>query len=215
TQYMQSLVFVQDLDGNYNATAYDLFLAKNGLPRRPRPGEKPSTYSRRLRRAVKRLTDPTFVTAADGHLDLHTHPFQFGPDELAGLRIFLAESRHRASVRQLSEGGVGNCVSCHPPPDFTDFSFHNTGATEEEYDAVHGQGAFAALAIPTLRVRNADPDQFLPASPAHPNALAPFRAAASAAQPGSTDLGLWNIYQNPAFPDPEHQQALQTMICRS
>jgi hypothetical protein len=43
-------------------------------------------------------------------------------------------------------------------PNFTDFGLHNTGATQEEYDAVHGQGAFAALAIPDLLTRNGNVD---------------------------------------------------------
>jgi hypothetical protein len=161
------------------------------------------------------MTAPQFVTEADGILRLHDHPFRFGPDELAGLRIFLNESRHRASAKKLEEGGLGNCIACHAAPDFSDFSFHNSGATQEEYDAVHGQGSFAALSVPTLQARNADPDQFLPPSAAHPHAESRFRAVASADQPGMTDLGLWNSYQNPAVPDPEHQQALEQMICAS
>jgi hypothetical protein len=215
TQYMQSLIFTQDADGNYSASPYDVFLVKNGLPRRPRSGESSAAYSRRLLRLLKRVSAPSFVTEADGMLRLHNHPFQFGADELAGLRIFLTGSRHRASAKKLRDGGVGNCIACHAAPDFTDFSFHNTGATQEEYDAVHGQGTFAALAVPTLQDRNADPDRFLPPSAAHPQAQSPFRAAASAAEPSRTDLGLWNIYQNPAFPDPAHQDALADMICRS
>lgn len=214
TQYMLSLVFAQDADGNFNGSAYDLFLVKNNLPRRPRPAQSTASYSRRLRRLVERLTNPQFVTEADGTLALHNHPFRFGADELKGLRIFLTGSR-RASVKQLRDGGIGNCASCHAPPDFTDFSFHNTSASQEEYDSLHGQGAFAAVGVPTLQARNADPDQFLPPSAAYPHARSPFRAVASAAQPGVTDLGLWNIYQNPAFPDLDQQQALQQLICRS
>ena len=215
TAYMRSLVFFQDTDGNYNGTAYDLFLARNQLPHQPRRGESELAYSRRLRRALGRLTNPQFVTPADKTLELHNHPFQFGPQELAGLRIFLTEGRHRASAKQLQQGGVGNCVSCHPAPDFTDFSFHNTGASQEEYDSAHGQGTFAALSVPALQARNANPAQYLPPSAAYPNALSTFRAVASAAQPGFTDLGLWNIYQNPAFPDPVQQQAIEQMICAS
>lgn len=214
-QYLRSLVFAQDADGNYSGTAYDVFLQKNQLPRQPRPGEPPLKYGRRLRQLLRRLKAPQFVTASEGLLELHDHPFRFGPEELAGLKIFLTQGHHRASARQLLEGGVGSCVSCHAPPDFSDFSFHNTGATQEEYDAAHGQGTFAALSVPTLAIRNADPNQFLPPSATFPHAHSQFRAEASAGQPGVTDLGLWNLYQNPAFPDSHHQQALQEMICRS
>jgi hypothetical protein len=59
-----SLVFAQDGDGNYDGSAYDLFLVKNGLPRRPRPAESVRAYSHRLRRLLRRLTNPQFVTEA-------------------------------------------------------------------------------------------------------------------------------------------------------
>lgn len=214
-QYMRSLVYLQDANGNYTGSAYDTFLAKNDLPRQPRPGQSALSYARRLRRYVKRLKSPHFVNPADGELRLHDHPFRFGEQELAGLRIFLNESRHRASAKQLEAGGVGNCVACHAPPDFTDFGFHDTGATQDEYDSVHGQGSFAALAVPSLQTRNADPDRFLPPSTAHPHAQSPFRGVTSAGQPGVTDLGLWNVYANPAHPDPAQQAAIADMICRS
>ena len=212
TAYMRSLVFAQDAAGNYSGTAYDAFLAKNALPRQPRAGESALTYGRRLRRALDRLDVPSFVTEADGTLKLHDHAFRFGPDELTGLRIFLKEPRRG---REVPAGGVGNCIACHAAPDFTDFSFHNTGATQEEYDGVHGAGSFAVLDVPSVQVRNANPDAFLPASPAHPGALSPFRAVATATRPGATDLGLWNIYLNPDVPDVAHQQALARGICRS
>lgn len=215
--YMRSLVFAQDADGAYTGSAYDLFLAKNSLPARPGPRESPAAYNRRLRRSLAELAAPRFVTEADGTLELHDHPFRFGPEELAGLRIFLAEPRGRvrASALEVRTGGIGNCVACHPAPDFTDFSFHNTGASQEEYDAVHGAGAFAALAIPELKARNADPDAFLPPSGMHPHAGSRFRSVASAERPGLTDLGLWNIYANPAFADRDQQQRIARMICRS
>jgi cytochrome c peroxidase len=43
-----------------------------------------------------------------------------------------------------------------------------------------------------------------------PSHLAIFRAVPSAAQPGLTDLGLWNIFANSAFPSP--QQAIRTLF---
>jgi cytochrome c peroxidase len=91
-------------------------------------------------------------------------------------------------------------VACHAPPNFTDFKFHNVGATQEEYDAIHGSGAFSALRIPSLAERQADPDAFLPASAKHPFAEGRFRAVPSALEPQNTDLGLWNIFANPDHP---------------
>ena len=70
----------------------------------------------------------------------HEQPFRFGPEELAGLRIFLAEpAAATASDDELARGGLGNCVACHAPPDFTDFAFHNNGAAQDEYDAMQGR----------------------------------------------------------------------------
>ena len=177
--YVESLVFAEDETGAFAGSPYDQFLVRNGLPRKPRPHEPVAAYVQRLRQLVAGLDEPTFVRATDGAFALHDQPFVFGPLELDGLRVFL---------RRRGDGpGVGNCATCHPPPAFTDFAFHNTGATQEEYDAIHGEGRFAALAIPGAAARAADPDAFLPATPAHPNARGPFRAVPVAENPDRTD----------------------------
>jgi hypothetical protein len=87
-----------------------------------------------------------------------------------------------------------------------------TGASQEEYDAIHGAGSFLALAIPGPASQLADPDAYLPATAAHPTASGRFRDAASAAAPGRTDLGVWNVLLNPDFPAP--QSRLKEAICR-
>jgi len=210
--YVESLVFQQDPSGVFFASPYDTFLRKNGLPRAPRPGESPAVYSSRLRVLVNGLQQPRFVTPANGALKLHAQEFAFGEAELAGLKIFLAApDAVPPSSAVLQQGGVGNCVSCHPAPDFTDFGLHNTGAAQDEYDAIHGAGAFVALAIPGLEERNAAPDEFLPPSPAHPFAKGRFRAVPSADHPGETDLGVWNILGNPDIPAP--QLTLEQLLC--
>lgn len=101
---------------------------------------------------------------------------------------------------------TGNCIACHAAPNFTDFTFHNTGASQEEYDEAHGDGAFARLFIPDLASREAHPDEFLPATPEHPLGSARFRSDAS----GDADLGVWNVFANPDFPEP--QAALNTLL---
>ncbi|HXJ34023.1 MAG TPA: hypothetical protein VMS22_08260 [Candidatus Eisenbacteria bacterium] len=208
--YMTSLVAARDADGAFTASPYDVFLAKNGLPRAPRARESDMAYARRLGRLVDRLAAPAFVTEADGHFALHPLPFVFGAEELAGLRLFLRRGHGRAA-----QPGTGNCVACHPPPVFTDFAFHATGAAQDEYDAIHGDGAFAALHIPDLAERNADPAAYLPPSASYPDAAGPFRAVPSAAQPGRTDLGLWNTFANPDVPDASQQAAMAQMICKA
>ncbi len=185
-----------------NASPYDRFLEKNNLPGGPRELERPASYLQRLKLLLAEIEEPELVTPADGALLLHDQPFVFGELELQGFRIFLDERR-------------GNCVACHPPPLFTDFRFHNTGATQEDYDTLHGGGAFAALAIPDAATRNANPDAFLPATQAHPRAGEPFRAIATRDAPGRTDLGMWNLVQNPDFPDRRLQRHLTRMVCAS
>jgi hypothetical protein len=113
--------------------------------------------------------------------------------------------------RRRPAAGVGNCAACHTLPFFSDFSFHNTGVTQVEYDAVHGEGAFADLVIPPLRVRSRDPDAFLPATEEHPDAAEPYRRPASADAPHHADLGLWNVFANPDFPEP--QRKLWRLLC--
>jgi cytochrome c peroxidase len=193
--YVESLEFA-------NTSPYDRFLEKNNLPGGPREFEQSASYLQRLKLLLAELEAPEPVTAADGAFLLIDQPFVFGDLELEGLRIFFDEKR-------------GNCVTCHPPPLFTDFRFHNTGATQEEYDGLHGDGGFAALAIPDAATRNADPDAWLPATPSYPRAREPFRAIAAASTPGRTDLGMWNLVQNPEFPDRRLQRRLTRMVCAS
>ncbi|MGA2244576.1 MAG: hypothetical protein ABSH48_06240 [Verrucomicrobiota bacterium] len=194
--YLETLVFSQDVTGQFNGSPYDVFLIMNGLPRSPNPNETPLQYSQRLLQLIGNLPDPQYVSdPADGHYATHDQLYQFGPTELAGLKIFLTKSG--------PAGMTGNCVACHSPPDFTDFLFHNTGAAQEEYDAVHGTGSFMALAVPDLGTRQSNYDAYLPPTPNHPNALGTFFTPPSVAQPGQVDLGLWNVYANPDFPGPQ------------
>jgi cytochrome c peroxidase len=202
--YVDSLRFSEDDDGP-NASPYDTFLRKNGLPRAPDRGETPAVYSARLRDLINALEEPRFVAEENGSFRLHDQEFVFDELELQGLKIFLANDPASASH------GVGNCVSCHPAPSFTDFRFHNNGASQDEYDAIHGVGAFAQLAIPTLAERDADPAAFLPPSPSYPNATGRFRSVPSAAAPERTDLGVWNVVGNPAMPAP--QETLTSLLC--
>lgn len=202
--YLDALQFATDpASGAYNGSPFDEFLRVNRLPRQPDEGESPLEYAGRLAWAMQGLGRPQWVSTDAG---------EFGPKELEGARVFLATSK-QASAAAPGFLQVGNCVACHAPPHFTDFKPHNTGATQEEYDSIHGAGKFAALAIPTLAERIAAPNDALPATDAHPQASSRFRSAPAAAFPGLTDLGAWNIFANPDFPAP--QAALSQFFCPS
>ena len=189
--FVRSLEFERDSGNRYSGSPYDVFLALNSLPRAPEPGEASLDYARRLRALLGGVTDPEFVD--QGPFEFHSQNFVFGPLELHGLRTYLRESPS-APV-----GGVGNCMACHPPPDFTDFGFHNAGFTQEEYDSVHGFGTFRFISVPDLATRDADPEAYLPASASYPSGHGPFRVRLDPLNATVADLGLWNIFANDSY----------------
>lgn len=205
--YMHDLLFSQDEFGRYIGSPYDNFLRVNHLPVQPLAGETKAHYNQRLYNEVVGLTNPTYITAKDGSFRYHSQTYQFGPQELAGLIVFLKIGTANGGDAQ----HAGNCAACHQAPDFTDFSFHTTGVSQDEYDAVWGAGAFMNLHVPGLAERNANFDQYMPASGAHPNAIEAFRHAASVSSAALADLGMWNIYQNPDVPGP--QKVLSSIVC--
>jgi cytochrome c peroxidase len=205
--YLATLSFARDADGAYSGSPYDRFLRKNGLPTGPAAGEKVDEYGRRLFTRLIALRDPAFVTEADGRFQRHQQPFVFGPTELLGLVTFLGQPGDPPE----GPPGTWACSTCHPPPHFTDFSFHNTGVAQLEYDRIHGDGSFAALAIPELDQRREQPATFLPPSPRTPAGTAVFREAPDKEHPGRVDLGVWNVLANDDLPGP--QAALQAALC--
>ena len=196
--YVASLHFSEDQDGRYNGSPYDAFLAANYLPRAPEQGESPPEYSRRLHAAVAALRAPRFIDDPTRKLELHDQAFRFGELELRGMKLFF-----RGTLGYARTASAGNCAECHVPPHFTDFSFHNTGEAQDSYDAVHGLGAFARLAVPSLTERQRAPDRWLPASAVHPQGSGILRSPALIESIGSADLGLWNVYGNADLPAPQ------------
>ena len=206
-QYTYGLLYKQDQFGRYIASPYDVFLRINHLPVQAKAGETDAQYNQRLLQAVLALSNPIFVDASYGTFKYHAQTFLFGATELAGLKIFLTAANAATDGSQ----HAGNCAACHVAPNFSDYSFHNTGIAQEEYDAANGNGAFMQLAIPGLSDRNANFDSYLPVSNNHPNASERFRHAAVAGNPAFADLGLWNVYMNPDIPNP--QANLSSVVC--
>jgi len=139
---------------------YDQFMQMNGLEARALQGEASTAYAQRLLARI---------AALEAQKKLQT-PAGFGADALVGMKIFF---------RSEGAAAVGNCVSCHAPPLFTDASFHNMGVTQSEYDQVHGEGSFAALKIPDS------------AQAVRPSIN--FRLVAAPGKPDNADLGYWNF----------------------
>jgi hypothetical protein len=213
--YLRNLFFSQaanglDFEGDgtaiFNGSPFDVFLIKNGLPQLPETGETPTQYGQRLLLLVTQLRQPNFVTnLIDGEFTTHQQSFSFGAEELAGLKIFLTTTNAGSQA-----ANVGNCATCHSLPAFTDFLFHNTGAAQEEYDAIHGAGAFQLLHIPDLATRQTNYNAFLPPTTNYSDATGIFETPPTKDNPQAVDLGLWNVFANPEFPAP--QPGLQQIL---
>ena len=208
--YIEDLVFAED---ELIISPYDLFLRTNNLSVEPNPNESDLDYSKRLIAEINRLQKEnklTFITknpnTKHGGFEFHDQPFQFGEQELLGMQIFFNQYKQ-------DQTGKGNCVTCHPAPHFTDFGLHNTGVTQIEYDAIHGNGKFNELPIPSLTERNKKPEQYLPATHQHPDRKGSFRKIPSKNEPLATDLGAWNIFYNDNFP--LSQDRIHNVICNT
>ena len=202
--YVRDLTFAMDDNGHYSGSPYDRFLELNKLPRIPHNNETLAAYNQRLLKLVNGLKKPRFVTAKDGKFSYHQQDFVFGEQQLAGMKLFFTMGDKN------SRGG--NCAACHTAPHFSDFSFHNTGLSQINYDRLHGSGKFMQLEIPDLITRNQKYNRYLPATPQHPKANSRFRSMPSKARPANTDLGLWNVFANPDMPNP--QAKLKNMLCK-
>jgi cytochrome c peroxidase len=211
--YMESLHYSRNQKNEHNGSPYDRFLEKNHLPKIPDSQESALQYSDRLLDYLDHLENPVYVSEADGEFLLHKQKFEFGPKELRGLKIFLRRKPLEQDRGKKWFSQVGNCSACHTPPHFSDFSFHNIGTTQEEYDSIHGKGSFAKIYIPNLHERDLAESKFLPASSQFPNATGMFRETPSLDRPGHTDLGVWNILGNSSVPDP--QVHLKKQLCET
>ncbi len=100
-------------------------------------------------------------------------PNLYNEETYQGFKTFYRVSPTWSASVEGMEENIGNCIACHIPPKFADGKFHNIGVSQAEYDAVHGDGAFADLSV---------------ASPS-----AATRARVKAGDASKADLGRWNI----------------------
>ena len=140
-------------------TPYDGFVQANRLSTEPAKGEDPKLFANRLLGDVAALEKKRMLKL----------PPRFGAAAIQGLKIFFRTS---------GSGSTGNCVACHAPPLFTDFSFHNMGVSQGEYDRVNGDGSFATLQIPAAAKARRPSTQ--------------FREVPSKRNREFADLGHWN-----------------------
>jgi cytochrome c peroxidase len=165
-------------------TPYDRFVQANGLDAGPaQPGDNPKLFGSRLLGKISELESNRALKLSRS----------FDAAALKGMKIFFSTS---------GSGVNGNCVACHTPPLFTDFSFHNMGISQSEYDQVNGDGSFAELEIPTAaEARRPSPR---------------FREIPSKQKPGCADLGYWNFVDLKTSPlrraGDSDDQFLQRMI---
>lgn len=206
--YTEDLVFAAD---ESIISPYDLFLTVNNLPNQANENESDLDYSKRLIQEIEQLHTQDklqFVeknpNTEDGKFQFHDQPFAFGDKELAGMKLFFTQASN-------DESSTGNCIACHAAPHFTDFSFHNTGITQVEYDALHGQNAFNKLKIPNLSQREKEAELYLPATQQHPQRKGLFRSVPTQENKMKTDLGVWNILFNRDYSLP--QERLYNLIC--
>lgn len=170
TAYIDDLDFERDENDQYIGSPYDKFLLKNNLPTAPAKGQSIHQYMIELRSGLAKLESPQFV--AKTHFATHGREFGFGPQEWEGLKVFFNLPKPDGSLNQ------GMCLSCHKPPMFTDYQFHNVGVAQLEYDKVHGEGSFNKINIPDHATRG---DTTFLRSPIKED-------------PSAVDLGVWNFF---------------------
>lgn len=184
--FMNQIDFQKDNDGFYNGSPYDEFLKRNGIDRGPVGNETVFQYRNRIRVELNNLFEPEYVEPK--RIPTQKASYGFGPEAFRGLQIFMNLKGDDTGNSQ------GMCLVCHVPPSFSDQFFHNIGVSQFEYDAIHGEGEFAKIEVPSLADRK---DEF-------------FLKRAHKNNPGETDLGVWNFYKR----RPELTKYLNESFCR-
>ena len=138
---------------------YDKFVELNKLESKSAPGEDGKVFARRFLAEIMKLESTRAIKLTK----------DFNAQALKGMKIFF-------------DANSGACATCHTPPLFTDFSFHNKGVSQIDYDQVHGESGGSRFA--TLDI---------PGASAAIRPRAQFRENPSREKPGEADLGYWNF----------------------
>ncbi len=194
--YLKDLDFAKDEDGQFIGSAYDQFLLQNGVRSQRLPNETQGEYLTYLKDQVRTIQDWQWIEPSP--MKYHNEDSVFGPKELQGLKAFLGRSQ---------------CATCHRPPEFTDYRFHNTGISQFTFDSLHGRGAFSNLKIPSHNDRLLDPASSFVGTENHPHWQGDFRKSPEKDEPKFVDLGIWNIIGHPD--KKEVQPQVKKMICES
>lgn len=123
--------YVRSLESSHTSP-WDAFVEMNRFHPAPNEGEDPKHFAYGIWSRIGNQEGRRLIKRPQG----------FSADAYQGFRTFFR-------VDDIEGGAVGNCVTCHVPPNFTDNLFHNVGISELEYDAVHGPGSAAKLTAPS------------------------------------------------------------------
>lgn len=145
--------FMRTLNSKMNSP-YDEFVRLNGLATKPASNESIATFAKQFLSRVNELEAGNMLQLPKG----------FNATAFQGMKLFYTS---------------GNCITCHAPPLFTDFSYHNLGISQIEYDQIFGSGAFAKLEIPNALQSQRPTER--------------FRQFPTKGKTGEVDLGYWNF----------------------
>ncbi len=137
---------------------WDAFADMNRIPLGPSRDETPKQYAGRVAGRIGNQEGRVLIK----------RPIGFSKEAYVGFKTFF---------RVDGEASVGNCVSCHVPPELSDFQFHNTGIAALDFDQANGDGAFDALEVP---------------GPEADRPLERFLSDPRSGE-GHADLGYWNF----------------------
>ena len=146
---------------------WDAFADINRIPAAPSAGELPKHYGGRTHGRIGNQ---------EGRLEIK-RPLGFRHGPTKGSRLSSASKAPRRSE-------TASSATCRPR--FTDNRFHNAGMSQLEYEALHGKGSFAKLAIPGFDAKRP---------------VASFLAIPAKDDPKRVDLGYWNWIDLKAAPE--------------